>query len=55
MDEGTRFLILSLDGESYAAPIGRLPEIDPNFVNGLVFDDDQEITILDFERSLNAG
>ncbi len=27
MDEGTRFLILSLDGESYAVPITRLLEI----------------------------
>ena len=27
MDEGTRFLILSLDGEAYAVPISRLLEI----------------------------
>ncbi len=27
MDEGTRFLILSLEGEHYAVPIGRLLEI----------------------------
>lgn len=27
MDEGTRFLILSLEGESYAIPIARLLEI----------------------------
>jgi chemotaxis signal transduction protein len=29
--------------------------IDPKFVKGLVFDDNQEITILDFERLLHAG
>jgi chemotaxis signal transduction protein len=31
------------------------PDIDPKFVQGMVLDDDQEITILDFERLLHAG
>jgi chemotaxis signal transduction protein len=30
-------------------------DIDPKYVRGLVYDDDQEITILDFERLLHAG
>ena len=30
-------------------------DIDPKFVKGLVFDDDQEITILDFERLFHAS
>jgi purine-binding chemotaxis protein CheW len=37
------------------APAVKTPDIDPTFVKGLVFDDDQEITILDFERLLHAG
>jgi len=38
-----------------AAAAGDPQDIDPQFVKGRVFDDDQEITILDFERLFHAG
>ena len=106
MDEGTRFLIVALGGESYAMSITRLLEIavpqaikkdanltevfegelefrgkwipvlnvkkalklpgkpgtvplvvngvDPKYVKGISYEEDQEIMILDFERLLHA-
>lgn len=33
----------------------KTPGIDPNYVQGVVFDDDQEVMILDFERLLHAS
>jgi purine-binding chemotaxis protein CheW len=41
--------------EEAAAAVEQPQDIDPQFVKGLVFDDDQEITILDFERLFHAG
>ena len=38
-----------------AAAEGDPQDIDPQFVKERVFDDDQEITILDFERLFHAS
>jgi len=40
--------------EPLAVP-AKTPGIDPRYVKGTVFENDQEITILDFERLIHAG
>ncbi len=45
--------MVSLEEPSISA--AKTPGIDPNLTRGVVFDDDQEVTILDFERLLHAG
>jgi chemotaxis signal transduction protein len=33
----------------------KTPGVDPRYIKGTVFEDDREITILDFERLIHAG
>ncbi len=40
--------------EPASAP-AKTPGVDPKYIKGIVFEDDQEIMILDFERLLHAG
>jgi chemotaxis signal transduction protein len=41
--------------EEPASGLDKAQDIDPKYVKGIVYEDDQEILILDFERLLHAG
>ena len=40
--------------EPVAAP-EKVKDVDPKFIKGFAYEEDQEIMILDFERLLHAG
>ena len=44
-----------LEDPSAAPAPEKMPGIEPQYVKGLVVEDDQEVMILDFERLLHAG
>jgi chemotaxis signal transduction protein len=41
--------------EEQAAKPRSTPEIDPNYVKGIVSENEQEILVLDFERLFHGG
>ncbi len=45
--------MVSLEDQSISP--AKVPGIDPHLTRGVVFDDGQEVAILDFERLLHAG
>jgi purine-binding chemotaxis protein CheW len=62
VEENKKSFGITVDGvakmvklEDGPAVLGKAQGIDPGFVKGCVYDDGQEIIILDFERLFNAG